>query len=147
MNRPSVLMVRLALLHLALGSTLGALMLAGKAATALALLAAWRPLHQEMLLVGWLLQLVFGVAYGILPRLPGQPRDSHPARALVCAALLNAGIAAAAAGVQLEMTGLAVTGRVMELAAALLFATIAWGRVRPYGLTAAVTPRAPAGPA
>jgi len=144
-NRPSVLMVRLALVHLVLGCTLGALMLAGKAVQPLAALAAWRPLHQEMLLVGWLLQLVFGVAYGILPRLPGQPRDSHPGRALACAALLNGGVVAAAAGVQLGMTGLAVTGRVMELAAALLFATIAWGRVRPYGLAAAVTPRAPAG--
>jgi hypothetical protein len=145
-NRASVLMVRLALVHLAAGCTLGALMLAGKGIASLAWIAGWRPLHQEMLLIGWLLQLVFGVAYGILPRLPGQPRDSHPWRALACAVLLNAGVAASAAGLQLGMAMLAVAGRSAELVAALLFATIAWKRVRPYGL-AALTPRAPAGPA
>ena len=146
MNRASVLLVRLALLQLVAGSTLGALMLAGKALAPLARTLAWRPLHQEMLLVGWLLQLVFGVAYGILPRLPGQPRDSHPGRALACAALLNAGVAAAAVGIQLGLVRLAVGGRVAELLAALLFASIAWARVRPYGL-AALNPRARAGPA
>jgi hypothetical protein len=71
-------MVRLALLHLALGFFFGGLMLAHKAFP----IAPWAmrllPWHIHGLLIGWTIQLAFGVAYWIFPRFalerPGDPR-------------------------------------------------------------------------
>ena len=62
--------VRLALVSLVLGAAIGAALLA---APTLGGQPPWRllPLHVELLLFGWLVQLTMGVAYWILPRTPG----------------------------------------------------------------------------
>ena len=38
-----------------------------------------QPVYWHMLLVGWLMQLIFGVAYWMFPPLARKPRSAHPA--------------------------------------------------------------------
>jgi hypothetical protein len=134
MPRVGVVMVRTALVQLAAGTVLGALVLAGKGAPELARAAALRPLHVEMALPGWLLQLVFGVAAWILPRRPAGARGPGEGALWLSWALLNAGVLAAGLGGMGGAPGaLAPLGRLLELAAAALFAAHAWPRVRGYG--------------
>ncbi|HXI35189.1 MAG TPA: hypothetical protein VNH63_13990, partial [Gemmatimonadales bacterium] len=64
----SVWFVRSALVCLVLGFTLGGVMLAAKGTGDTALIPRLLPIHIELLLVGWMLQLAMGVAQWILPR-------------------------------------------------------------------------------
>jgi heme/copper-type cytochrome/quinol oxidase subunit 1 len=127
----SIWSIRTALLYLGLGFTLGALMLSspflGLAPTVLKL----RPLHAEILLVGWMAQLAFGVAYWILPRLPGKrPRGSEQL-AWLSLTLLNAGVVAVGLGQTLNgPSSVSAVGRGAEALAVFAFATHAWTRVR-----------------
>jgi heme/copper-type cytochrome/quinol oxidase subunit 1 len=125
--------VRMALLYLGLGFTLGALMLSSTAIGFAPSILRLRPLHAEILLLGWMAQLAFGVAYWILPRLPGsRPRGSEPL-AWLSLILLNGGILAVGLGQTLNApTGVFVFGRVAEALAVCAFAIHAWPRARTY---------------
>ncbi len=142
MPAASVALVRLALGYLCAGSALGALMLAGKAVPALAWSLALRPAHQDLMVAGWMLQLVFGVAFWILPRLPERSRDEGTPRLAASAVLLNAGALLAAAGGVAALPAAAASGRALQLAAALVFASLAWRRIRRYGMASEVSGRA-----
>jgi cbb3-type cytochrome oxidase subunit 1 len=130
MPRLSVWMIRAALLALTAGATLGALLLA---APGIVGLMRWRPLHAELLLVGWTVQLAFGVAYWILPRYRRGPERGHEALGWAAFALVNVGVLlvglgrSAAGG---EMWALA--GRSAEGLAAAAFVAQAWPRVKPF---------------
>ena len=65
----SRLFMRAALVYLGFGFTLGALLLANKGIPFAPFVWGLLPAHIEFLLLGWFLQLAFGVAYWILPRL------------------------------------------------------------------------------
>jgi hypothetical protein len=135
MPRLSVWMVRAALVHLVAGFALGALLLASRAmALAPGVTAHARPLHIELLLLGWLVNLGFGVGYWILPgRADGSGRDAD-LQVGAAFALLNGGVLLAGFGQALAAPGMVpLIGRVAEAAAAALFAAHAWRRVRPYG--------------
>jgi hypothetical protein len=128
--RVSVWLVRAALLHLAGGFVIGALLLAERGVPFAPELWALRALHVEMLLVGWTMQLVMGVAIWIFPRFALR---QAPARSAVTAwlvlILLNGGVALVGAGAL-------VAGRLLEVAAAASFAVHLWRRVTPSGLAA-----------
>jgi hypothetical protein len=141
MPRASVLLVRLALAYLCAGTILGALMLAAKVVPSLAWVLVLRPAHQDLMLAGWMLQLVFGVAFWTLPRLPERSREEGTPRLLVSAVLLNAGALLAAAGGVLALPAAAASGRALQFASALVFASLAWGRIRRYGLAPTVSAR------
>ena len=129
MPRLSVWFVRAALIHLLAGITLGALMLADKGIPFDPAIIAALPIHIEFLLVGWLMQLAFGVAFWILPRFgTGAPRGNER---LVRAAffLLNAGVLLVAC--QLWIPPALVAGRTAETAAVLLYIAGSWQRVKP----------------
>ena len=135
MPRLSVWMVRVALAHLVLGFAIGALLLAWRATPpGPELLARLRPLHIELLLLGWIVNLGFGVGYWILPvRADGGGRSAD---ALVGTAfvLLNAGVLLTGLGpVSGDTSPLPLLGRMAEAAAAAAFAAHAWARIRPYG--------------
>ncbi len=117
--------IRLALLHVAGGTMLGGVLLAGKAVTLPPGLWALRPLHVEMLLFGFVVQLVVGVAFWILPRTPRRADPRPPALTLV---LLNAGVGLV--GLSFVAGSLAVAGRVCEGAGVAVFAVHLWPRVR-----------------
>lgn len=126
----SVWMIRAALLSLTAGSALGALLLA---APGFLSVARWRPLHAELLLVGWTVQLAFGVAYWILPRYrhgPERGRDELGWAALVLVNLgvLLVGLGRSGGGAETW----ALAGRIAEGLATLAFAAQAWPRVKPF---------------
>ncbi len=133
MPRLSALAVRAALLHLMAGFTLGGLLLTHKGQPFWH--SAWLslPPHIEFLLLGWMAQLALGVAFWILPRYPGGSRGNEKVAAAAIV-LLNLGVILAAC--QAFAPGLLLAGRVCELAAGILFALHAWGRVRPLVIAA-----------
>jgi cbb3-type cytochrome oxidase subunit 1 len=136
MPRLSVWGLRAALFYLGIGSTLGALMLAAPILRLPSLILRFRPLHAELLLIGWVVQLAFGVGYWILPRLPkGSPRGSEWV-AWLAFLLLNLGVLAAGLGRSFGAPSwLPVAGRLAESAAALAFVTHVWPRVRASAAT------------
>lgn len=134
MPRLSVWMVRSALLHLLLGFTLGALLLAQRGVPLHPAIPRLRPAHAELLLAGWTIQLAMGVAFWILPRFRQGPERGDERPAWAAWALLNLGVLGAAAGAALLDSALAVTlGRGAEALAAAAFARHAWPRVKPFG--------------
>lgn len=132
MPRLSVWFIRLALLYLAIGFTLGALMLANKGLAFAPALWRLRPAHIELLLVGWTVQLAMGVAYWILPRFQSSRGDVRPVwLALV---LLNAGLLLASVSVVVDLGGWNMAAsRTAELAAVAAFAWHAWPRIKAIG--------------
>jgi hypothetical protein len=132
MPRVAAWFIRASLCHLVGGFVLGGLLLAGKGITLPPALWALRAVHIEMLLVGWMIQLVLGVAIWIFPRFVMHQRPRRSAvTAWLAFALLNLGVVLVGVG-----GSLAAAGRVSELAAAASFAIHLWGRVSPAGLSA-----------
>lgn len=132
----SVWLIRLALLHFVSAAVIGSLYLAFKGAGWFPFVALWRMTHVEQMLVGWMVQLVMGVAWWILPR-TGDIARGGAARSAefiwLVLVLVNAGVLLAALGTIAGFpTGLTTAGRVLEAMAALLFASLAWNRQRPY---------------
>jgi cbb3-type cytochrome oxidase subunit 1 len=126
----SVWSIRAALLYLGTGFTLGGVMLAAPGLQLPQAVIRLRPLHTELLLVGWMVQLAFGVAYWILPR-TGQGRRTG--LALAALLLLNLGVLTVGLGTLLALPErFIVAGRVAELVAALAFGAHAWPRARAY---------------
>lgn len=134
MPRLSIWLVRASLLYLVIGFALGTAMLAARAMPAAAgALAELRPLHVELLTLGWIVNLGMGVGYWILPRhAAGAERGGSAA--VVAAVLLNAGVLAVGAGAAIGAAPpVLVAGRAAEAGAAIAFALHAWTRVKPYG--------------
>ena len=132
----SVWLIRGSLLYLLAGFTLGALLLAGKGVAMPPGLWRWLPVHFELLLVGWLVQLVMGVAYWIFPRF-GLTRAARGREgfAWLAFALLNGGVCLVSLGVLSDRTALAVAGRSAEVLAAATMAMNVWARTRASGIS------------
>jgi hypothetical protein len=133
MPRLSVWLVRSSLVYLVLGFTLGALLLAQKGLSFASGLWAWRPAHVELLLIGWTVQLVMGVAYWIFPRfgMSSAARRIEPG-AWAAFGLLNGGVWSVGLGSALDAPGWVVlAGRGAEVAAVALMVLTIWARVRP----------------
>lgn len=126
----SVWSLRLSLVYLLFGFSLGALMLANKGVP----FAPWAwsllPVHIDILLFGFVFQFAIGMAYWILPRYPGGSRGNATI-VMISLMLLNLGIwiTSLAGGMRLP-AGWLVIGRLSEGAAALLFLLQAWRRIR-----------------
>ncbi len=134
MPRYSVWAVRAALLYLALGFTLGALLLFHKGIPISGALWAVLPLHIEALLVGWTVQLAIGVAFWILPRFRKPPKRGNERLAWLSFGLLNLGVWLVGLGPLLAPTGpLVLGGRLAEVLAGIAFVLHAWPRVKPPG--------------
>lgn len=130
MPRLSRLMIRAAFLYLLLGFTIGGLLLANKGLPLHPALWNWLPLHIEFLLMGWIVQLVMGTAFWILPRYWTKPRRPRARFAWLAFVLLNVGVWLVAASVLLGYgRQLLWLGRLVELTAVLAFAAHAWTRI------------------
>jgi hypothetical protein len=136
MPRASVWFIRLALLYLGLGFTLGALLLLNKAVALTPALWRWLPVHFEMLLVGWFVQLIMGVAYWIFPRF-GMTRRARGREGLAWVALIlvNMGVILVCGAWITSSPALAVLGRSAELVAAGVMVVNVWSRTRASGLS------------
>ena len=131
MPRLSVLMIRTALLHLGIGFLLGGLLLVNKGVPFEG--AIWRllPIHVEMLLFGWMLQLAMGVAFWIAPRFSQAPRYGRVALAKAAFILLNAGVGLVVAGLWAGSLSAQLGGRICLLIAACCFFVHIVPRIKP----------------
>lgn len=129
MPRESAWMLRAALLHLVIGFGLGGILLAAKAWPLGLDAPGWLAAHRTVVLLGWMAQTVFAVAYWILPKHPREPIRGRPGPVRAGAVLLNGGIvAAAAAPARVAGAGYLAVG----LAGALFIAALA-PRIRAFG--------------
>jgi hypothetical protein len=133
MPRLSRWFIRAALVYLALGFSLGGLLLANKGVP----LGPWvwrlLPAHVEFMLPGWTLQLAMGVGFWILPRFRGSRGDETPA--WMAFFLLNLGVLVAGVGPTVGASSLvSLLGRLGEVAGSIAFAIQAWPRVKPLGM-------------
>ncbi len=135
----SRVMIRTALLQLALGSTVGGLLLAEKGLRIAPWLWTLRPGHIQILLIGWIVQLACGVAIWILPRFDSAGSRGNLGLAWLCYGTLNAGVAFAS--LHLPLATLLGYGQLdwMPLLAGLLYAVAVvaavaqlWRRVLPF---------------
>jgi hypothetical protein len=130
MPRLSAWFVRISLAYLALGFTLGALLLANEGMAFIPHLDRLLPAHIEILMMGWVMQLALGVAYWILPRFTqGLPRGNKAA-AWMSLALINVGIFLVIVDALLKTAWFTLTGRFFEAISILVFLLVSWRRVR-----------------
>lgn len=102
MPKLSVWFIRASLIYMSIGFLFGALVLLQKGI--LTLPWAWRLLlpHTEIMIFGWTLQFVIGVAFWILPRFSQEPRYGRVTLAWGGFALFNAGLLLVIVGSWLE---------------------------------------------
>lgn len=132
MPRLSRWFIRSALLHLALGFTLGGLILFHKGVPLHPLVWRLLPAHIEFLLFGWTVQLIMGVGFWIFPRFRRSRGNEWPA--WLAFGLLNAGIWLAGLGPALAAPAFILfLGRSAEAGAVVAFAVHAWPRLKPPG--------------
>ncbi len=135
MPRPSVWLIRSALIHLALGFTFGGLLLWNKGMPIHPLLWRLLPAHMEFLLIGWTVQLAMGVGYWIMPRFYAYRGDVRPV--WLAFVLLNGGVwLVGMSGTLAAPSWVILAGRACELGAAAAFAAHTWPRVKPMALAA-----------
>jgi hypothetical protein len=154
------LYVKASIVYLALGAVLGALLLINGWLPLGPAIYYLKPAHVQFLVVGWLTQLILGVAWWLFPplafRLRGQDHLSPRPRAgdlrrgqaqrgseplfWVTFALLNAGVLFYGLGEPLHtwtgsglFGGLVALSGLCLLAAALTFVVNMWARVRELG--------------
>ncbi len=128
--------IRASLIHLVAGFTLGGLLLVQKVSPLHPILWRLVPVHGELLLIGFVLQLIMGVAHWILPRFARPPARGNVTAVALAFALLNAGVLASGLGAGLAAPAyVGMTGRGGEALAALAFAFNAWPRVNATELT------------
>lgn len=135
MNLPRLtrIMILLSLLYLALGFSLGGLMLSHKGAPLHP--AVWRllPAHADFLLWGWLTQLTLAAAYWIFPRFRTLPQRGSALRHGIEIAAFNLGLWMTALSPLLSSPSwLALTGRTLQTAGLAFFSLDLWLRIRPY---------------
>lgn len=132
MPRASRWFIRASLIHLFAGFTIGALLLINKAAPLSPMLWRLLPLHLELLLVGWIVQLTMGVAFWILPRFGRGRARGNEAAVWLALLLLNLGVTLAGLGPALGLSAWTrVIGRLLQVAAVVAFGANAWRRVKP----------------
>jgi hypothetical protein len=130
---PSVWAIRLALIQLLAAFLAGGWLLAARGVPALPRPEWLLPVHLELALLGWTLQLAMGVAYWMLPKFKSGPPRGNIAPAIAALVVFNAGVAALVAGLMSGAPTLQLAGRAGELAAVGLFAANAWPRIKAFG--------------
>jgi len=130
----SVFFIRTSLVYLGLGFTYGALLLANKGVPFSSPIWGLLSGHIEFLLIGWIIQLVLGVAYWILPRFSHGPVRGNEALPWLSYVLINAGIwMDLLSPLFHEIPWLPALGKITQTAAGALFLTHAWPRIKPVG--------------
>lgn len=134
MPKLSVYLVRAALAHMGIGFLFGALILYHKGIPIY--VWTWRLLtpHIELMIFGWTMQFVMGMAFWILPRFTGEQRYGRVYLGWWSFILLNSGVVLTASGAWFASGWAALVGRLLVLAAVILFAVLIWPRVKPLSV-------------
>lgn len=136
MPKLSIYIIRTSLVYLIIGVTIGALLLSQKATLFYPKLWLLLPVHVEVVLFGWILQLIIGVSFWMLPRLPGKALRGNEALVWGSFILLNGGILLACGEPFFpDIFPWGFAGRLCQMAAIILYARHAWPRIRPFGDT------------
>ncbi len=128
--------LKTALLYLVAALIMAVIIASGDVLAAMPCLSSLTPIYIHFLVLGWLSQLIFGVAYWMFPKLPaGLNPVVYDRSALASFFLLNVGLLLRAISepltTQVPMSGpaLAVSGFV-QLAGAVCFVFSIWPRIR-----------------
>ena len=127
--------LRAAMLHLGGALVLGVLLQAPEARSAHPVVAVLYPTVLHLLVVGWITQVIFGVAYWMFPRYSAeQPRGSER-MGWVTFVALNAGLLLRLAGEPAHLlgrqtAGLLVFSALLQLLAGWTFIVNTWPRLR-----------------
>lgn len=129
--------IKTGLVYLVLSLIVGILVVAGPVAPALQPLATLSTLYIQLMMIGWITQLVFGIAYWMFPIYTRDDPRRSPSLGRLSYLLLNAGLIlkictdafSALGGLVLPpwISGLAA---LLLLGAAFTFVVIIWYRVR-----------------
>ncbi len=132
MPRLTVQFVRASLIYFALGFTLGAILLSNKGLAFYP--PTWRllPIHIEILMMGWFVQLAAGVAFWILPRLSGSAPRGNERLVWLSFWLVNLGIGLVILEAIISVPALLISGRLVELIGVLAFVAGSWKRVKGF---------------
>lgn len=134
MPKLSVWMVRAALIYMGIGFLFGSLILHHKGIPIYPW--TWRLLnpHIEIMIFGWTIQFVMGVAFAILPRF-SEHENRYGAEYLGWWSfyLINFGVALIALADWYNSNWVAVGGRLFILCAICTFAIMIFPRVKPLG--------------
>ena len=125
--------IRASLVYLIFGFTLGGLLLSNKGLGFYPPIWRWLPAHIEFLFLGWMVQVVLGIAYWILPRLTGSAPHGDERLAFIAFVMLNLGICLIVAQSIFLVEGLSLVGRISESLGAVLFLAAVWQRIKPFG--------------
>jgi len=135
MPRLSVWMVRTSLLHLGVGFTAGMLILFNKGIPFDPFVWQLLPVHIEMVLLGWTMQLAMGVAFWVLPRFSKNPRYGNERIGWLAYALLNGGVGIFVIGALTGGMLFLLVGRTLEFASVVCFALMIWPRIKALSLS------------
>lgn len=134
MPKLSVWMIRASLIYMGLGFFFGSLILHHKGIPIYPW--TWRLLnpHIEIMIFGWTIQLVMGVAFAILPRFSDR-ENRYGAEYLGWWSfyLINSGVALSALSEWYMVNHLSLAGRLLVLVAILTFTVMIFPRVKPLG--------------
>lgn len=123
--------MKASLIYFLVGFTFGAFLLVNKALPFYNQIWSLLPLHIEFLLIGWIVQLVFSVAFWIFPRFGIAPKRGRTSLAWLALGLLNAGVLIVSVANLFSKTQWILFGRILEALAVMIFAVYLWGRVKP----------------
>ena len=141
MPRLSHWMIKTALVWLGIGTTIGSLMLLQKGWPVMPIIWVLRLSHIHVLLVGWLLQIVFGVAYWMLPRFNAAGDRGNEQAMWLGYGAINSAVVCVLLHDLLLMVQIDWSSGLLSLAgtgytvAALVFFWNAWKRVLPFRTT------------
>lgn len=136
MPKLSEIYIKISMVYLLIGFTLGALLLAHKGIPFASSLWNFLSVHVEWVLLGWILHLAMGVAYWMFPRFNPSKTGKHQRGNIVAAwtalVLLNAGILVYSASIALgQYTWGPFVGRVLEISGVIAFVLNLWPRTKP----------------
>jgi hypothetical protein len=131
MPRLSVYFVRASLIYLVLGFTFGGLLLANKGVMISPFIWALLPVHIEFTFIGWMVQLVIGIAFWILPRFSTNTPRGDERWSWGTLILLNAGILCIVLQSLFGLQWFSFIGRILEALALTAFVIGNWKRVKP----------------
>lgn len=129
----SVWFIRTSLVYLALGFSFGGLILIDKGLPLQ--LSFWQLLaaHVDFVLFGWIMLLIMGMGFWILPRFSTPPVRGNEKLAWAAFLLVNAGIGCIVlASFGVGGAWLNFIGRIAEVAGVFLFVVHAWPRVKGF---------------
>ena len=133
MPAPSVWAIRLALIQLLAAFLAGGWLLAARGVPTLPRPDWLLPVHLELALLGWTLQLAMGVAYWMLPKFKRGPPRGATGPAVAALAVFNLGVLLVLASSMSGVAALELLGRTGELAGVGLFAANALPRIKAFG--------------